>query len=46
MSSPSHIEVILTEKEKVVAKPDTDDSKTKKKESKKKLARQKRMQQD
>ena len=40
MSSPCHIEVILTEKEEVLAKP-TDDEPTKKKVSKKKLARQK-----
>ena len=44
MSSPSHIEVILTEKERVVAKADKDEA-DKKKVSKKKLARQKRMQQ-
>lgn len=40
MSSPCHIEVILAEKEEVVAKP-TEEEPTKKKVSKKKLARQK-----
>lgn len=40
MSSPCHIEVCLTEKEQVVAKA-TDDEPSKKKLSKKKLARQK-----
>ena len=41
MSSPCHIEVILAEKDQVVAKPD--DEPVKKKVSKKKLARQKQM---
>nr|QBH72830.1 60S ribosomal protein L17 [Liposcelis bostrychophila] len=40
MSSPCHIEVYLTEKEEVIAKP-TEEEPTKKKISKKKLARQK-----
>jgi len=40
MSSPCHIELTLTEKEEVVAKP-TDDEPAKKKLSKKKLQRQK-----
>ena len=40
MSSPCHIEVFLTEKEEVIAKP-THEEPTKKKISKKKLARQK-----
>ncbi|XP_047003533.1 60S ribosomal protein L17 [Schistocerca americana] len=40
MSSPCHIEVVLTEKEEVVAKA-TEEEPTKKKVSKKKLARQK-----
>lgn len=40
MSSPCHIEVILTEKEDVVAKA-TEEEPSKKKLSKKKLARQK-----
>lgn len=40
MSSPCHIELTLTEKEEVVAKP-TDEEPTKKKLSKKKLQRQK-----
>lgn len=40
MSSPCHIEVVLTEKEEVVAKA-TDEEPLKKKVSKKKLARQK-----
>lgn len=39
MSSPCHIEVILTEKEDVVAKP-TDDIPRTKKESKRKQRRQ------
>ena len=38
MCSPCHIEVILTEKDEKVAKPEED---TKKKVSQKKLARQK-----
>uniref|UniRef100_A0A646QJG8 Large ribosomal subunit protein uL22 n=1 Tax=Hemiscolopendra marginata TaxID=943146 RepID=A0A646QJG8_9MYRI len=46
MSSPCHIEVILTEKEQVVAKPQADEEPAKKKVSKKKLARQKMMQRD
>lgn len=45
MSSPCHIEVILSEKEEVVAKP-AEDEPAKKKMSKKKLARQKMMQRD
>jgi large subunit ribosomal protein L17e len=40
MSSPCHIEVVLTEKEEVVPKA-TEEEPTKKKVSKKKLARQK-----
>ena len=40
MSSPCHLEVILTEKEDVVSKVN-DDEPSKKKVSKKKLARQK-----
>jgi len=45
MSSPCHIEVILSEKEQVVAKPATvDEEAPKKKLSKKKMARQKLMQ--
>ena len=40
MSSPCHIEVILSEKENVVSKA-SDEEQTKKKVSKKKLARQK-----
>jgi len=46
MSSPCHIEVILTEREQVVAKPGSEDAQSKKKVSKKKLARQKMMQRD
>lgn len=46
MSSPCHIEVILSEKEQVVAKPAADDEPAKKKQSKKKLARQKLMQRE
>ncbi|GFV86280.1 60S ribosomal protein L17 [Trichonephila clavipes] len=46
MSSPSHIEVILSEKEEVVAKPAADEEAPKKKVSKKKMARQKLMQRD
>jgi len=45
MSSPCHIELILTEKEQVVAKP-AEDEPIKKKPSKKKMARQKMMQRD
>lgn len=45
MSSPCHIEVILTEREDAVAKPD-DEEPAKKKESKKKLKRQKMQQRD
>ena len=41
MSSPCHIEVILGEKEDVVAKVKDDEPAGKKKVSKKKLARQK-----
>lgn len=40
MSSPCHIEVYLTEKEEVIAKP-AEEEPVKKKVSKKKLARQK-----
>lgn len=39
MSSPCHIEVFLTEKEEIIAKP-TEEEPAKKKVSKKKLARQ------
>jgi len=48
MSSPSHIEVILAEKEQVVLKPTAsgDDEPVKKKVSQKKLKRQKMMQRD
>ncbi|XP_054710575.1 60S ribosomal protein L17 [Uloborus diversus] len=46
MSSPSHIEVILSEKEQVVAKPAAEEEAPKKKLSKKKMARQKLMQRD
>lgn len=46
MSSPCHIEVILTEKEQVVSKPSQDEDAPKKKLSKKKMARQKLMQRD
>ncbi|XP_071035131.1 large ribosomal subunit protein uL22 isoform X1 [Parasteatoda tepidariorum] len=46
MSSPSHIEVILTEKEQVVAKPSAEEDAPKKKLSKKKMARQKLMQRE
>ena len=45
MSSPCHLEVILSEKEDVVAKV-KDDEPTKKKVSKKKLARQKMSQRE
>jgi len=45
MSSPCHIELILTEKEEAIAKPDEEDA-PKKKESKKKLKRQKLQQRD
>merc|ERR1712105_114986 len=41
MSSPCHIEVILAEKETVVAKPAEEDAPAKKKVSQKKLKRQK-----
>ncbi|GIY32349.1 60S ribosomal protein L17 [Caerostris extrusa] len=44
--SPSHIEVILGEKEQIVAKPTAEDEAPKKKVSKKKMARQKLMQRD
>jgi len=40
MSSPSHIELILTEKETTVPKPDEPEEKSKKKVSKKKQARE------
>jgi large subunit ribosomal protein L17e len=46
MSSPCHIEVILSEKEQVVAKATTDEESPKKKLSKKKMARQKLMQRE
>ncbi|CAG0880179.1 unnamed protein product [Darwinula stevensoni] len=42
MSSPCHIELVLTEKEEMVAKPHSDEP-AKKKVSKKKLAKQKMM---
>lgn len=43
-SSPCHIEMFLNEKESVVPKPaDLEEPQTKKKESKKKLKRQKMM---
>merc|ERR1711872_1160494 len=44
MSSPSHIELILTEREQVVPKPEEEEQK--KKVSKKKLAKQKMMARD
>lgn len=40
MSSPCHIEVILTEKEDIVSKPSDDVPKAPKKESKKKQRRE------
>jgi len=40
MSSPCHVEVILSEKDQIVAKPTEEEEPTKKKVSKKKLARQ------
>lgn len=43
MSSPCHIEVILTEKEQAVPKPVGEDEPVKKKVSQKKLKRQKMM---
>jgi 60S ribosomal protein L17 len=46
MSSPCHIEVILTEKEEAVDKPTSAEEAPKKKVSKKKLARQKLMQRE
>ncbi|KAH9369860.1 hypothetical protein HPB48_013865 [Haemaphysalis longicornis] len=46
MSSPCHIEVILSEKEQVVSAPSPDEDAPKKKQSKKKMARQKLMQRD
>merc|ERR1719415_367502 len=47
MSSPCHIEVVLAEKDTVVAKPQAgDDEPVKKKVSKKKLQRQKMMQRE
>jgi len=46
MSSPCHIEVVLREKERPVAKPKADLDSGKKKLSKKKLARQKLMQRE
>jgi len=45
MASPCHVEIILTEKQDVVSRV-TDDEPTKKKVSKKKLARQKREMRD
>merc|ERR1712172_154213 len=45
MSSPCHIEVIMSEREQIVPKPE-DEEKTKKKVSKKKLAKQKMQQRD
>lgn len=45
MSSPCHIEIILSEREDAVAKPDEEEP-VKKKESKKKLKRQKLTQRD
>ena len=42
MSSPCHVEVILSEREQIVPKPDEVEKKTKK-VSKKKMARQKMM---
>ena len=45
MSSPCHIEVIMSEREQIVPKPE-DDDKVKKKVSKKKLAKQKMQQRD
>lgn len=45
MSSPCHIELILAEREDAVAKPDEEEP-VKKKESKKKLKRQKLTQRD
>lgn len=45
-SSPCHVEIFLTEKESIVPKPaDIEEPATKKKESKKKLKRQKMMEQ-
>ena len=47
MSSPYHIEVVLAEKDTVVAKPTVgDDESVKKKVSKKKMQRQKMMQRE
>ena len=45
MSSPCHIELMLTEKEQIVEKPE-EELQQKKKVSKKKLARQKREMRD
>lgn len=45
MSSPCHIEVVLSERDQVVAKGD-DEEAPKKKASKKKMARQKLMQRE
>lgn len=45
MSSPCHIELILTEREQVVPKPEEEEE-AKKKVSKKKLAKQKMMARD
>lgn len=42
MSSPCHIEMFLTEREQIVPKPE-EETRTKKKVSKKKMARQKLM---
>ena len=46
MSSPCHVEVILTEKEQAVPHPVGEDEPVKKKVSQKKLKRQKMMQRD
>merc|ERR1712243_339881 len=46
MSSPCHIEVVMSEREQIVPKPDEEESKKKKKVSKKKLAKQKMQQRD
>jgi large subunit ribosomal protein L17e len=44
MSSPCHIEIILSEKDEVVARANKEEEPVKKKVSKKKLNRQKMMQ--
>merc|ERR1712098_223760 len=46
MSSPSHIEIILTQKEKVSSKPLSDEPEKKEKVSQKKLKKQKMMQRE